>query len=208
VVNIKYPVFTDQKVLNDSIKNKLITLFWRHSNNTADTSLKKYADDFIRDYEQDTIRDPDGPWKIESTAKVLLQDSSLVTLYFAGESYDGAAHGHDGFSFINWDVRKSRIITISDIFVDTYGKRLTKIAEKIFRKQENLSDTASLNDYLIKDGIFVLNHNFLITKSGITFLYNDYEIKPYTEGTTEIDIPYSQIKSLLRPNTVVAQYIK
>lgn len=211
VVNIKYPVFTNQKVLNDSVKRKLITLFWRHSNNTADISLKKYADDFIRDYEQDTIRDPDGPWKIESSAKVLLQDSSLVTLYFAGEIYDGAAHGRDGYSFINWDTGRSRIIRLTDLFDQGILVRLTKIVEKKFRKKDNLSDTASLINYpyySIKDGVFILPSNFLITKKGITFLYNEEELDAWSEGTPQFDIPYAQIKSLLRPNTVVAQYIK
>jgi hypothetical protein len=50
--------------------------------------------------------------------------------------------------------------------------------------------------------------NFSVTPIGIKFLYNQYEIKPYAAGITELFIPYAQIKSLLRPNSVVTQFIK
>jgi hypothetical protein len=86
---------------------------------------------------------------------------------------------------------------------------LTKVADSIFRKQENLTPTASLkNDYFFKGDQFSLNKNFLITPLGLKFLYNQYEIKPYAAGQTVLDIPYAQIKTLLQPGTVVDRYIK
>ena len=48
----------------------------------------------------------------------------------------------------------------------------------------------------------------MITPTGLSFLYNEYEIKSYAEGQTTLFIPYTQIKSLLRPKTVVSQYLK
>ena len=59
-----------------------------------------------------------------------------------------------------------------------------------------------------KDNQFALNNNFLITPLGLRFLYNQYEIKPYSAGQTVLFIPYAKIKSLLLPHTVVSQYIK
>jgi len=98
---------------------------------------------------------------------------------------------------------------LPDVFAEGYTTKLTAAAEKIFRAQEKLSDTASLaNGYMFKDGKFVLNNNFLVTPIGIRFLYNEYEAKPYSDGPTEILIPYTQIKPLLRSNTVISQYIK
>ena len=32
----------------------------------------------------------------------------------------------------------------------------------------------------------------------ITFIYNVYEIAPYSNGITELDIPYSDINDLLK----------
>ena len=98
---------------------------------------------------------------------------------------------------------------LSDILIDGYQQPLNKLAERVFRKQEKLADTASLtHGYFFKDDLFSVNDNFLVSPTGLLFYYNEYEIKPYVAGPTELLIPYSKIKSLLRPNTVVAQYHK
>jgi hypothetical protein len=92
--------------------------------------------------------------------------------------------------------------------VDGYHSELTKIAEQIFRKNEKLTDTSSLaRDYFFKDNKFALNENYSITPAGFKFVYNQYEIKPYAAGKTELLLPYSQIKKLMRPQSVAAQYI-
>jgi len=66
----------------------------------------------------------------------------------------------------------------------------------------------TIKNHFFKGDKFALNDNYLITPLGIRFLYNPYEIKPYAAGTTDLFIPYDKIKSLLRPNTVITQYIK
>ncbi|HMG09958.1 MAG TPA: RsiV family protein, partial [Mucilaginibacter sp.] len=108
-----------------------------------------------------------------------------------------------------WDTKANKDIALNDLFETGYQDKLKGIAEAIFRKDEKLSDTASLaNDYFFKDNKFALNDNFSITPTGFKFIYNQYEIKPYAAGITTLVIPYSQIKSLLRPNTVVTKYAK
>lgn len=54
------------------------------------------------------------------------------------------------------------------------------------------------NGYLFEKGRFVLNDNFTLTQTGIKFLYNVYEIKPYVAGITELEIPYSDLKDILK----------
>jgi hypothetical protein len=34
-------------------------------------------------------------------------------------------------------------------------------------------------------------------------LYNPYEIKPYVAGTTKLVIPYTEIKDLIKPNSII-----
>jgi hypothetical protein len=137
------------------------------------------------------------------------QDSSLTTLQIDGYVYEGGAHGARSVSFINWNTKRNKCVTLSDILIDGYNNKLTAIGDTIFRQQEKLSYTSSLaRDYKFEKQRFALNHNYSITPLGIRFFYNEYEIKPYAAGPTNLFIPYSKIKSLLRPNTVVTQYIK
>ena len=209
VVRVKYPVFVGQKRLNDSVTRKLTSLF--ATDGKPDSSIELMSKNFLKAYADFKKTDPRTEmfYELNSYAKVLLQDSSFATLELGGYTYQGGAHGGSATFFINWDTKANKDLVLDDIFNIGYQDKLKKIGETIFRKDEKLSDTASLaNDYFFKDDKFALNDNFLITPLGLKFFYNQYEIKPYAAGTTTLLIPYSQIKSLLRPGSVVTKYIK
>ena len=207
IVKITYPEFNNTQTLNKIVKQKILDLF---GVNSSSITIESYVKSFIKKYEVDTTEEKKNGhfFTLKIDANVLRQDSSLTTIYVSGTEYVGGGHDADRFLLINWNTKSFKIIKLDDIFINGYHEKLTRIAEGIFRKNEKLSDTASLKDYLFEKGIFALNNNFLITPTGIIFLYNEYEVKPYSGGTTQIDIPYSQIESLLRPNTVVTQYLK
>ncbi|MEZ2334817.1 DUF3298 domain-containing protein [Mucilaginibacter sp. RCC_168] len=209
VVKVKYPVFAGQKKLNDSVIRKLTSLF--AMDGKPDSSITLMTKNFLKAYADFKKTDPRTEmfFELNSYAKVLLQDSSFTAIEVGGYTYQGGAHGGSATFFINWDTKANKNLVRDDIFNAGYQDKLKKIGEAIFRKDEKLSDTASLaNNYFFKDDKFALNDNFLITPFGLKFFYNQYEIKPYAAGTTTLVIPYSQIKSLLRPNTVVTKYIK
>ncbi len=211
VVTIKYPVFTGQKKLNDSVIHKLTGLFVMSSEEKPDSTIELMNKAFFKSYDDLKKTEPKLAmyYKLNSYAKVILQDSSLTTLEVGGDTYQGGAHGAAATFFINWDTKANKDLTLDDIFTAGYKDKLRVIAEGIFRKDEKLSPTASLaNDYFFKDNKFALNDNFLISPVGLKFFYNSYEIKPYAGGTTTLIIPYPSIKSLLRPGSVVSKYIK
>jgi hypothetical protein len=209
IFKVKYPLFKDQAKLNDSVKHKLTVFF--SIGEKSDTSLNSLAKHYFDAYYKDIAKNKRAGmiYNYDVTANVIRQDSDITTLQINGYTYQGGAHGGSLTQFINWDTKADKNLTLSDIFTSGYQDKLIKVADTIFRKNEKLSDTSSLaRDYFFKDGKFALNDNFLITPMGIRFLYNEYEIKPYAAGQTELVIPYSKIKSLLLPHTVIAQYIK
>ncbi len=208
VVTIKYPVFKNEPALNDTIITKLGGLF---NENKSVVNLEAVSTSFLKSYADFKKEDQrkDIFFTLATYATVLRQDSSLTTLEVGGYDYNGGAHGNTTIHFINWNNKAKKNIKLNDLLTDGYEKQLTSVGEIIFRKNENLNTTASLkDDYFFKDGKFALNNNYLITPEGIRFLYNNYEIKPFAAGRTVLLIPYIQIKYLLRPNTVVTQYIK
>ncbi|MES2279533.1 MAG: DUF3298 domain-containing protein [Bacteroidota bacterium] len=208
VVQFKYPVFTAQPAFNDTVRHRTATLFGVYKK--ADTSFKQFADKFMKAYQQEMVnRNTKIIYTLQTATTVVRQDSALTTLQLSGYSFQGGAHGSSLTTFINWDTKAHKYIKLNDILVDNYQPALDSVAEKIFRKQENLSDTEPLKtNYFFAKDKFSLNDNFSITPMGLRFIYNEYEIKPYAAGKTELFIPYTQIQTLLRPNTVVSQYIK
>lgn len=209
-VNIKYPVFKDARMLNDTITKRLTQMFIME-NKKPDTSVIAMAKKFIQAYDDFKKSEPKSVmyYTLDNYAKVLLQDSALVTLEYGGYIFQGGAHGSSFTGFINWNPKMGKKIGINDIIAESEYSKLTKVAEGIFRKNEKLADTASLaRDYFFKDNKFALNNNFSVTPTGLRFVYNQYEIKPYAAGKTELLIPYSSIKNILRPNTAVSQFVK
>ncbi|RYZ99623.1 MAG: DUF3298 domain-containing protein [Sphingobacteriaceae bacterium] len=207
-VDIKYPIFNEQAKLNDTIVAKLLSMF---AYEKPDSNLTIYVKNFLKQYQDFRKDDPRSEmfFALNSYAKVLLQDSGLVTLETGGYTFQGGAHGSSYTGYINWDTKANKNLDLKDIVVDGSYNKLTKIAEGIFRKDEKLTDASSLaNDYFFKDNKFALNENFSVTPLGLKFLYNQYEIKPYAAGQTELLVPYAQIKQLMRPNTVVSHYVK
>ncbi len=208
MVKFKYPDFQRQKALNDTILYRLINQF--QLNEKPDTSLKELSEKFLTNYQifKQSRKSP-VLYTLNCYAKVLRQDSSLTTLETGGYVFTGGAHPSSYTGFVNWNTKLNRNITLADLISPADMEKFKSIAENIFRKNEKLSDTASLTgNYFFKDNKFSLNNNYSVPPLGIRFLYNQYEIKPYAAGTTALLIPYSKIKSLLRPNTVTAQYTK
>ena len=84
-----------------------------------------------------------------------------------------------------------------------------KIGEKIFRNEKDLRSEEDLTEagYWFEDGKFALNRNYLITPKSLIFIYNPYEIASYAEGFTEIEIGYDQIKSLIKKDGMLADFI-
>ena len=205
-VKFKYPAFDKQPLLNDAVVTGLATLMDRQK---GIAGLQRLTWQFLQDYKDFKKEDPKSVmfFTLDCKVNVVRQDSSLVGLEYNGYQFSGGAHGATFIKYLNWDVTGKKKILLSDLLKPGSEIELNKVAEKIFRKQENLTETASLKDnYFFKDDKFALNQNYLITPLGLTFIYNQYEIKPYAAGQTTLNIPYSQIKTLLQPNTVVARY--
>lgn len=207
-IKLEYPLFKNEAILNDSVHTRLAGYFPAEK---RDTSWKELTAQLMEAYQAD-MKDTSRRkifYNINAKVEVTRQDSNLTTLQITGYAFTGGAHGNSYTSFINWNTKQHRNLKLDDILVAGYQPKLNAIAEKIFRKQENLSDTASLaRDYFFKAGKFSLNDNFLITPIGLRFFYNQYEIKPYAAGTTDLVVPYNKIKMLIKPGTVIKQYLK
>ena len=120
-------------------------------------------------------------------------------------NYTGGAHPNSSLIYVNYDIFSRKIIKLSDLINPIMMARLTYTASTIFRKQEGLSPTESLENFFFENQKFSLNTNFLITKKGLLFYYNPYEIRSYAEGPMELLVPYSAISTLLKINPYIPQ---
>jgi hypothetical protein len=199
---LTYPVSIDT-ALNKFIEQKLMTFanegeHFKTYQEFVDAFIKNY-DNFIKenkDYSQTWFMDG----KIDVVEKLPHYFSALITYV----TYEGGAHPNSVFTYLNYDPINHKEIVLNDLINPDSMSKLTAVAEKIFRKNEKLSPTESLKDkYFFENDTFSLNQNFTITEKGLKFLYNPYEIKAYVYGTTELLIPFAELKDIAKPNSLL-----
>jgi hypothetical protein len=198
---------------NDDSLNKIVERRVCENASGPDRSYKTYAelansfvkgfDDYLS-YNEDNIQ----TWFLDINVDVINQDASLLAVKFSQADYMGGAHPNSSFSYLNYDRKTQRVLTLDDILKPNTYAKLEAIAEPIFRKNEGLAANQSLADaYFFDKDVFHLNSNFTLTQEGIEFLYNPYEIKPYVAGTTKLLIPYASIKELVKENSIIHRIV-
>ncbi|TKC06124.1 DUF3298 and DUF4163 domain-containing protein [Pedobacter frigoris] len=201
---ISYPVFADESA-NNFVLGKIME--------TADegkkyNSYKAYADDFIKAFDDFRKSEKDYPqtWFLDINTEVIRQSENYLGLQIAYVNYSGGAHPNSIYTYLNYTPKTAKEISLDSLILPGSMDKLTAIAEQIFRKNEELSTTASLKDgYFFENDKFKLNNNFTITDKGLKFLYNPYEIKAYVYGTTELLIPFSELKTIAKPNSLISK---
>lgn len=193
----------------DSTLNKLIEA--RVCKNTANpdvtyNSYQEVANSFVKGFDEYMSYGEDHiqTWFLDVKVSVIPQSGGLVALKFTQVDYMGGAHPNSSFTYVDYDRSSKAVLTLDSILKPNTFSKLQRIAEQIFRKNEGLAPDQSLaNTYFFDKDTFHLNSNFTITKAGLEFLYNPYEIKPYAAGITTLVIPYSAIKDLIKPNSII-----
>lgn len=209
-IKMNYPVFTYTEVpfVKDSLNKyvremTLLPVFEKKSN-----SLDELADSLIEDYKRTIKEFPDAPirYELERNVTVVFNQYGVIALELNEYSYLGGAHPNRVIVYNNYEQSTGKKILLNDILSSGYEKVLYSLAEKEFRKVRGLKPDESLEaaGFWFKDDKSKLTDNYVIQKDGLKFLFNDYEVGPHALGTTEIFIPYSGIKQIIKADGLLS----
>ena len=191
--SIKFPHF-EKKEINDIIVGGIFI----DGEENEDQAAQSFIDGYNEFVEESSTKKLRYAWFKEVNTDILSISPLLISLQTFVNEYTGGAHGNHYAIISNYDLNTQKKIELAEMLLPNQFKNLTKIAEKHFRKQENLDDSASLSkDFFFEDGIFALNDNFGLTKKSLIIYYNEYEIKPYAEGPTTLEIPLNELDNIL-----------
>jgi len=204
-IELKYPAFKNP-VWNEQVKQLVFNSETEKSNYAT---YDEYLNAFINASLEANAEEEEYPrsWSQDINVHIEHQFAGTQTLSLSLSMYNytGGAHPNSNLIYVNYDIFSRKIIKLSDLINPNMMARLTYIASTIFRKQEGLSPTEPLENYFFENQKFSLNSNFLITKKGLLFFYNPYEIRSYAEGPMELMVPYSAISTLLKINPYIPQ---
>ena len=120
----------------------------------------------------------------------------------------GGAHPHQWSQWLNFDFVTGRILEKDEVFhLEASADIEAMLLDKLIRIQaEEHPDTQvnSLEDlqnmgFLQHTNMFIPD-NFLLSKRGLLFLFNRYDIAPYSAGEIVIEVPYEEIGHYLKNN--------
>jgi hypothetical protein len=216
-VMFEYPEF-ESVSFNKEIKNEILNIYHDDNDTTKSRpkSFEELAKPFVNDYDlklnegksfvnKANAQNAGGflatPWYMEAYTRVARQTKKYLMLHTNTNWFMGGNHPISMEYYYVYNRSDFKRITLDDLFEKGYDQKLLVIAESIFRKQEKLKPADKLSEeagYFFENQRFILNDNFTLTDKGIKFLFNVYEIKPYVAGLTELEIPYEDLKGILK----------
>ncbi|MBB2144547.1 DUF3298 domain-containing protein [Pedobacter sp. LMG 31464] len=201
---ITHPVFKNE-ILNKYILRQVFNYIGEEEKTT---SYQDIATSFVKGYDDFHSQNATSAqvWWLSIEVNVLHQTHNYIALQYINSDYSGGAHPNTSFSYLNYNPKTNTVIPLDSLIAANQREKLVSIGEAIFRKDEKLTATESLSGkYFFRDDKFHLPENFYVSNKGLVFLYNPYEIKPYSEGTTELIVPFSALKGIAKPNTILTE---
>lgn len=184
------------------------------------TYSEKYANDYLKDlepmYQKDEQEKEDqasvGEWYsyykgIESHIQLYIKDLLVYHIYYS--EYTGGAHGMYTSTYLNMNLKTLSPIRLDDLFVSDYKEVLTDLLWNQLMADNNVKTRKELEDmgYGVT-GILEPTENFYLSKQGITFHYNVYEITPYAMGPVKITLPYDAVEHLLGDDSAILNDVR
>jgi len=225
-IEVEIPTqFADTNVLKSIRATIISNLFGNeYISQPNDSLVPIFAKELLSDY-----RDNNEPLinELDSTSHYSFNNEHTVTgfsllsdkkIYAYGVEryiYMGGAHGLETRNFYNFDLKTGKIITEKDLFKANFESELAKLIKariveesKEYKDEKNSEPITDLEDTDFWTDSIKSNGNFYITDESINYVFNPYEIAPYYMGQTEVTLPFSRLKSLLKPNSIIAYLVE
>jgi hypothetical protein len=181
-------------------------------NKAADEIVKKAIDGFkatLLEIQGTGIPDnlpPDLPTStIQVWYNALTATSNLISIRFdVGYYARGAAHPGGYSVTLNYDLKAGKVLALADLF-QPGSKYLQVIADycvKELKAKERLDFPEGAEPTKVN------YRNWNITEGGLLISFDEYQVAPYVAGPQEVIVPYSELKSIIKADGPLAEYIK
>ena len=142
----------------------------------------------------------------ENVGSAFMEDQSSLQVEYVNQRiavfrqqnyiYSGGAHGNHGVLYICYDLQADKEIVFDDIIGDESGVK-NLILKKLMQRY-GCESLEMLGERLFLEN-FEASNNIRMDEDGLTFVYNPYEIGPYSEGVIEVTVKADEMLPLLTP---------
>jgi hypothetical protein len=136
-------------------------------------------------------------WEKQVNMTIVYNSNYLLCSEYLKYAYAGGAHGMSNLSYDIIDLKSGAKLSYADIFKPGSDSLLGQIITDQLRTNYKIPEEVSLKEA----GFFMEkiepNENIFINGEGIGFVYNSYEIAPYSRGATRILLSFGKIQDLI-----------
>ncbi len=119
---------------------------------------------------------------------IVLLTPKLVVWEDYVDEYDGGSHGMQWLKYLNYSLQDRKILTLRDIIKPDKMPELRDIlVEQVRNKEDLLVEASDIN----------IPAQFRITTNGIEFVWEIYEIAPYSAGFVRTEVYCYQLEPLM-----------
>jgi len=164
---------------------------------TIESLSQAFLDDYLRDRSASDTSDPVS-WNCSIDVSIEHNTEHYITVRASSYIYTGGAHPFQTTTYYVIATHKPRFLTLNDIVLDTTALRT--LADLELRRMYDIPLYHDLRNhgFNLSSNSVPLTKNFAFTRTGLTLVYNPYDISPYAMGMHTIQLPYSTIAPLLR----------
>lgn len=148
----------------------------------------------LRPFLKATKLNPDsieaGSQSTDNLSIVLATPKVIVWQDLYQEYIAGAAHGAYAYTFVNYNITHNKILLLKDLLKPGYEKPLRDLLR---------AQLASNTNLLVSNDEIEIPAQYRITPQGLEFVWEVYEIAPYSEGTIRVELTGWDLEDLLTP---------
>lgn len=197
-------IFSNERIQNAAISNFIDSI--------KKDYIASYRKDLLKYYEADLHNkevENIPAWynyEYDITSELSMGRDNIWNYTVTSFQNTGGAHPNTWLKWINIEATTGKVLTKNDVFVPGSEKAICDLILKYLliesnRRLESVQRLQTLDDLyeagILLDGDLYVPDNFLLTSDGVTFLYNRYEIAPYSMGDFQLNIPYAEIETYL-----------
>jgi hypothetical protein len=210
-ISFIYPVdFQDKAVLKSVQKLFVLDYFGsEYADMTPENAAEKYAEDYLNSIREEgkvfNEEIPPVEYYDLSDNQILYNRNHLLSVGAGRETFSGGAHGAHSYVSRVIDLKTGQPLSETDLFVDDYRDDLAKIIVDNIAVSFNVDNVPELENL----GFFNVNEiapngNFYVDDTGITYIFNEYEIAVYAIGPVVVLLPYGKVRHLIRADGPLA----
>lgn len=144
---------------------------------------------------------------VSVSPKILNSKEPLATVVLNTSSYLGGAHGASAQTYFNFDLKHQKQVNLDDLIESGQKAQLEKLAYETFKTWVSTNKLANSLEEYEQVWKFKLSNNFYLGKQGLILQYAEYEIGPYVVGLPRLEIPYEQLKTVLKKEYLPAELL-